>query len=198
MNQGYSAVSWGPGRIDLFWVDDDGSLIHRAFQDGAWAVAESLGGTLVSPPAATAWAAHQLQVFAIFPDGQLWNRYLGRRDLARLGVTRRRPGWRGRRFVVGSRPDRRVGRWPRRQPVAPLLGRNALGRLGTTRSLTSARAVRRGATARSIHPASAVTTLVPARRGRCSPHRPPVAVRSGPRPRSRAAGRARSMLRTAG
>ena len=36
---------------------------------------ESLGGTLASPPAATAWAVDQLQVFAIFPDGALWNRY---------------------------------------------------------------------------------------------------------------------------
>ena len=36
---------------------------------------ESLGGTLASAPAATAWAVDQLQVFAIFPDGGLWNRF---------------------------------------------------------------------------------------------------------------------------
>ena len=41
----------------------------------AWLEPESLGGTLASPPAATAWGVDQLQVFAIFPDGQLWNRY---------------------------------------------------------------------------------------------------------------------------
>ena len=35
----------------------------------------ALGGTLASPPAATAWGPHQLQVFAIFDDGLLWNRY---------------------------------------------------------------------------------------------------------------------------
>ncbi len=34
-----------------------------------------LGGELVSAPTATAWGVDQLQVFAIFPDGALWNRY---------------------------------------------------------------------------------------------------------------------------
>ena len=40
-----------------------------------WGEPESLGGTLASTPAVTAWAVDQLQVFAIFPDGELWNRY---------------------------------------------------------------------------------------------------------------------------
>lgn len=34
-----------------------------------------LGGTLASAPAVTTWAENEMQVFAIFPDGQLWNRY---------------------------------------------------------------------------------------------------------------------------
>ncbi len=34
-----------------------------------------LGGTLASRPAVTAWAVDQMQVFAVFPDGELWNRY---------------------------------------------------------------------------------------------------------------------------
>jgi hypothetical protein len=70
-----ASVSWGAGRIDLFWRDEGGALTHRAFVDDAWAAPESLGGTLSSPPVATAWAVDQLQVFAVFPDGQLWNRY---------------------------------------------------------------------------------------------------------------------------
>ena len=72
---GVAAVSWGSGRIDLFWRDDDETLVHRAFDGAAWGASESLGGTLASPPVATAWAVDQLQVFAVFPDGQLWNRY---------------------------------------------------------------------------------------------------------------------------
>ena len=29
---GTAAVSWGADRIDLFWVDTDGALVHRAFR----------------------------------------------------------------------------------------------------------------------------------------------------------------------
>ena len=60
--RGAAAGSWGPGRIDTFWVEFDGALIHRAFDDDAWAAPESLGGTLASAPAVTAWAVDQLEV----------------------------------------------------------------------------------------------------------------------------------------
>jgi hypothetical protein len=70
-----ASVSWGAGRIDLFWRSEQGALVHRAFSDGSWAEEESLGGILASPPVATAWAIDQLQVFAVFADGELWNRY---------------------------------------------------------------------------------------------------------------------------
>jgi hypothetical protein len=40
-----------------------------------WRAEESLGGDLASTPAATAWDVDRLQVFAVFPDGALWNRY---------------------------------------------------------------------------------------------------------------------------
>ena len=72
---GTAAVSWSADRIDLFWVDAGGALVHLAYANGTWAEPESLGGTLTSSPAATAWAADQLQVFAIFPDNALWNRF---------------------------------------------------------------------------------------------------------------------------
>lgn len=71
---GCSAVSWAADRIDLFTVEA-GELWHHAFDGSAWSEPESLGGTLASTPAATAWAIDQLQVFAIFADGELWNRY---------------------------------------------------------------------------------------------------------------------------
>lgn len=72
---GLTAVSWGQGRIDLFWVDDARALWHRAWNGTAWAEPESLGGTLSSSPAVTTWAANELEVFAVFPDGRLWDRY---------------------------------------------------------------------------------------------------------------------------
>ena len=75
MTNGTAAVSWGDGRIDLFWVDDAHALVHRSFSRGVWSDPTALGGRLASPPAATAWAVDQLQVFAIFDDGELWNRY---------------------------------------------------------------------------------------------------------------------------
>lgn len=73
--RGTASVSWGPDRIDLFWVDFDGALIHRASNKGGWADPESLGGTLASGPAVTAWAEDRMEVFAVMADGELWNRY---------------------------------------------------------------------------------------------------------------------------
>ena len=71
---GGTAVSWGPDRIDHFTVDEDAGLVHRVFVSGTWSEPESLGGQLASAPTATAWGVDELQVFAIFLDGQLWNR----------------------------------------------------------------------------------------------------------------------------
>jgi hypothetical protein len=49
--------------------------MHRAQVEGEWLPPESLGGALASNPAATAWDVDELEVFAVFPDGQLWDRY---------------------------------------------------------------------------------------------------------------------------
>ena len=42
---------------------------------GRWLEPESLGGSLASPPAVTAWAVDRMEVFAVFDDGELWDRY---------------------------------------------------------------------------------------------------------------------------
>ena len=55
-----AAVSWGPDRIDLFWVDAGRVLWHRAF-DGRWGEPESLGGALASAPAVTAWGVDRME-----------------------------------------------------------------------------------------------------------------------------------------
>ena len=36
---------------------------------------ESLGGRLASAPAVTSWAENEMQAFAIWDDGQLWDIY---------------------------------------------------------------------------------------------------------------------------
>lgn len=74
--EGLAAVSWGSGRIDLFWTAEDRTLMHRSWAAiGGWSASESLGGELAAPVAVTAWAEDQMEVFAVFPDGQLWDRY---------------------------------------------------------------------------------------------------------------------------
>ena len=70
-----AAVSWGPGRLDLFWLGEANDLWHRTMTEGVWAEPESLGGNLASGPTVTAWGGDRMEVFAIFPDGQLWDRY---------------------------------------------------------------------------------------------------------------------------
>jgi hypothetical protein len=62
---GTAAVSWGPGRIDLFGVDTAGRLEHRAYQKGAgWSKWYLVGGTgLSGTPAAVSWASGRLDVF---------------------------------------------------------------------------------------------------------------------------------------
>ena len=71
-----ASVSWGEGRIDLFWADGGRELRHRTWTaDAGWLPEESLGGRLASGPAVTAWDVGQMEVFAVFDDGELWDRY---------------------------------------------------------------------------------------------------------------------------
>jgi hypothetical protein len=74
-NGGMAAFSWGAGRWDLFERTAKDTLRHRAWADGVLSIDEDLGGTLASAPTAVAWAVDQAEVFAIFADGELWNRY---------------------------------------------------------------------------------------------------------------------------
>jgi hypothetical protein len=74
--EGLTAVSWGNGRLDLFWVGPERELMHRWWQaDSGWSADESLGGELAAPPAVTSWTENEMEVFAVLGDGQLWNRY---------------------------------------------------------------------------------------------------------------------------
>ena len=75
VGRGATAFSWGAGRWDLLEATGKATLRHRAWVDGALVVDEDLGGTLASAPTAVCWAVDRAEVFAIFPDGELWNRY---------------------------------------------------------------------------------------------------------------------------
>ena len=72
---GFAAVARTDGRLDRFWVGPERNLLHAAFRDGAWTAPEDLGGKLASLPAVTAWGDEPMEVFAIFDDGALWDRY---------------------------------------------------------------------------------------------------------------------------
>ena len=72
---GVAAVARSGGRVDRFWVGPDRALRHSRLQDGAWSDPLDLGGQLASLPAVTAWGDEPMEVFAIFDDGQLWDRY---------------------------------------------------------------------------------------------------------------------------
>lgn len=62
-----SAVSWGAGRLDLFYNDDDNDAVGHKWFDGAWTPSmtdwESLGGQAGSNIAAVSWAAERLDLF---------------------------------------------------------------------------------------------------------------------------------------
>ena len=119
-------------------MDDARALVHRSSSGGAWSDPESLGGTLASPPAATAWAVDQLQVFAIFDDGELWNRYWdGVRWHPWESLGGELTGY-ARRLVVERRPHRCLGARPGRHHLASLVGRHPLGRVGAARPLRPA------------------------------------------------------------
>jgi hypothetical protein len=71
-----TAVSWGEGRIDLFWIGSDGAVWHRAWSaDDGWSADERLGGRPASNLAVVSWAGNEIQLFTVFDDGQLWNIY---------------------------------------------------------------------------------------------------------------------------
>ena len=77
-SRGLAATTWGPGRLDLFWVDDRRDLWHSAQVAGAWTEPESLGGEIASGPTVVAWAEGEMEVFAVMDDGELYNRYWDR------------------------------------------------------------------------------------------------------------------------
>jgi len=72
---GSAAVARSGGRLERFWIGLDRALLHSSFRDGRWAEPENLGGQLASVPVATAWGDEPMEVFAIFADGRLWDRY---------------------------------------------------------------------------------------------------------------------------
>ena len=104
--------------------------MHRAQVRGQWLETESLGGTLASNPAATAWGVDQLEVFAVFPDGELWDRFWDGRSWHEWESLGGELSGDPAASSSGAGAARRLGARPRRPGLAPLVGRHALGRVG--------------------------------------------------------------------
>jgi len=59
-----SAVSWEPGRIDIFARSETGTLLHKWYQRYmGWSHWEDLGGCIIGAPSATSWGVGRLDIF---------------------------------------------------------------------------------------------------------------------------------------
>jgi hypothetical protein len=68
-----AAVSWGPGRTDVFVRGGGNELAHKWYANGRWSRGwENLGGTISSSPSATSAGPGHISVIASGMDQQLW------------------------------------------------------------------------------------------------------------------------------
>ena len=77
--QAVEAISWGPGRIDLFGHSYHGSITHTSWDEehDAWTAWEDLAGTFLHVCKAVTHAPGGLNIFAVGKDSGLWRK---RRD----------------------------------------------------------------------------------------------------------------------
>jgi hypothetical protein len=58
--------SWGPNRLDIFYVAPDRTVRHKWHDVGGWGYGEEpLGGQVVSAPAATSWGPGRIDIAAV-------------------------------------------------------------------------------------------------------------------------------------
>jgi hypothetical protein len=79
LTAGVAAVSWGPGRYDVFSRDASDNLVHKYWDDsrGSWSSWQFLAGPILETPAVTSWGPGRLDVFYRGTDSGLrhiyWN-----------------------------------------------------------------------------------------------------------------------------
>jgi Repeat of unknown function (DUF346) len=70
-----AAVSWGPGRLDVFGLGNNLGMYHRAWVNGAaGAEWQPLGGTFDSSPAVVSWGQNRLDIFGLGTDDSLYHK----------------------------------------------------------------------------------------------------------------------------
>jgi hypothetical protein len=70
-----AAVSWGPGRLDLFVRGTDASCSTSGTTGNRWSGWESLGGRLTSGLAVASWGSGRLDIFVRGADAALWHKW---------------------------------------------------------------------------------------------------------------------------
>jgi hypothetical protein len=74
-NYGVAVSSWGPGRLDVFVIGQDGATWHRAWSETAWADWKSLSGGCICAPAAVSWGPNRIDAFVISGDHALYHKW---------------------------------------------------------------------------------------------------------------------------
>jgi len=75
MSSPIAAVSWGPSRLDSFYVGTDSQMWHNWWDGNLSGGGEPLGGLFASPPAAVSWGDHRIDVFALGLDDKLYHKW---------------------------------------------------------------------------------------------------------------------------
>jgi hypothetical protein len=74
-----AAVSWAPGRLDVFQRGQNGDVLHKWGDGTTWfpspARWESLGGSITGQPTAVSWAAGRLDLFGRAADGTVCHKW---------------------------------------------------------------------------------------------------------------------------
>jgi hypothetical protein len=73
------AVSWGPGRLDLFGLSPDGLVLHKAFNGQDWWPGvdqwNPIGDRTIHRPVAVSVKPNCLDVYAVGDDNHLWTKW---------------------------------------------------------------------------------------------------------------------------
>lgn len=74
-----AVASWGPDRLDIFALNSDGMMLHKAWTGSAWWPSqigwEPMGkGIFTSPPTVVSWGPNRLDIFGIGTDYAMYHR----------------------------------------------------------------------------------------------------------------------------
>jgi hypothetical protein len=107
-----AAVSWGPGRLDVFARGPNGELLHEYSDNGGWSPngmagpLEVVGTGLAGDPAVVSWGKGRLDVFARSSNGELLHKYFDNGGWGSSGLEVVGTGLAGDPAVVSWGPGR--------------------------------------------------------------------------------------------